>query len=247
MASSLSYGLVGLSIFLGYMMKKRNNLELKINKNLAIPYTIIIAFYPFTLFPVIFPTVKSILGIIFILFFIIYIIIMYREKEEVITKTKTKLYFNRYIRSQVLSLLLQIAISAFLLYYGSSKLVESVDMLAEEIKISPLGVALVIIPVATALPETLTALVWSFKGEDSLSIGSLVGEKVLYSTFYPGLGLLLTSWILDIHAYLSVFATTLVSLVFLYYILKERFPLYILFLGFFFFTFYLVLTFSWHV
>ena len=69
-------------------------------------------------------------------------------------------------------------------------------------------------------------------------MGSLVGEKILYSTLYPGLGLFLTKWNLDIHAYISVGATTLVSLLLLYFINRKLVPWYGLFFGTIFFVAY---------
>ena len=102
---------------------------------------------------------------------------------------------------------------------------------------------MIIIPAATAIPETITALIWGYRGKDTLSIGSLVGEKILYSTFYPALGLFLTSWVLDIHAVFSVIVTTIISLILLYFILKRRLPWYGLFFGFILFVVYGVLVF----
>ncbi len=95
---------------------------------------------------------------------------------------------------------------------------------------------------ATAIPETASALIWGYRGKDTLSIGSLVGEKVLYSTFYPGLGLFLTPWQLDIHASLSVAVTVVVSLTLLYYIMKQKLPWYGLCVGLVFFVGYSLLV-----
>jgi cation:H+ antiporter len=102
---------------------------------------------------------------------------------------------------------------------------------------------MIIIPTATAIPETITAIIWGYRGKDTLSIGSLVGEKILYATFYPALGLFLTSWVLDIHAVFSVIVTTIISLLLLYFILKRRLPWYVLCFGLIFFVLYGILVF----
>jgi cation:H+ antiporter len=141
-------------------------------------------------------------------------------------------------------LALQLAVSVALLYFGAQYLVSAVVTISQGINVSPLGLAVIVIPAATVLPETVTALIWGYRGKDTLSIASLVGEKVLYSTFYPALGLFLTSWVLDIHAVYSVIATTVVSLVLLYYVRKQRLPWYTLFFGFAFFIGYAVLIFA---
>jgi cation:H+ antiporter len=134
-----------------------------------------------------------------------------------------------------------------LLYLGSHYLVQSVEAISAGINVSPLGLALIIIPAATAIPETVNALIWGFQGKDTLSLGSLVGEKILYSTFYPALGLFLTGWNLDDHAVFSVIATTVISLILLYFIRKQRLPWYYLLTGIFFFVGYALLIFAFKV
>ncbi len=123
-------------------------------------------------------------------------------------------------------------------------MVDSVAKIAALTEISPLGIAIIIIPAATAIPETVTAIIWGYRGKDTLSIASLVGEKILFSTFYPALGLFLTAWVLDKHAVFSVIATTVVSLILLTFILKRRLPWYGLFAGLFFFIAYATLVFA---
>ena len=141
----------------------------------------------------------------------------------------------------------QLLAAVALLYFGSQRLVGAVDVLSANIGMSPLGLALIIVPAATAIPETASALIWGYRGKDTLCLGSLVGEKILYSTFYPGLGLLLTSWVLDIHAYTSVAATTIISLILLYYIYKRAVPWYALCFGILFFISYSIMIFAFRI
>jgi cation:H+ antiporter len=90
-------------------------------------------------------------------------------------------------------------------------------------------------------------LIWAYRGKDTLALGSLVGEKILYSTVYPGLGLFLTQWNLDAHAYSSVAATTVVSLLILYFIKREAVPWYGLLLGIVFFVAYAYVVLGLHL
>ena len=138
---------------------------------------------------------------------------------------------------------MQLIVSVVILYFGASEMVGVVNQLAIGTGISLMGLAIIVVPAATAVPETASALIWGFRGQDTLSIASLVGEKVLYTTLFPGIGLLLTTWVLDIHAYLSVLATTTISLLMLFFILKKRIPWYVLTFGFLFFVAYSVIVF----
>jgi cation:H+ antiporter len=88
-------------------------------------------------------------------------------------------YFHRFLpespHSGIIVAIIQLAVAAGILYYGSNSLVSSVDKLAAGIGVSTMGLAVIIVPAATAIPETASAIIWSFKGKDTFSIGSLVG------------------------------------------------------------------------
>jgi cation:H+ antiporter len=253
MASGLSYSLVGIAVVIGYFARKRGSTTLIIDKTLSIPYIFIVVLFPLVLIPgfVHMVWLKYLFGVGFLAAFIFYMRLMYRRRmveqiEEVGDLTFARLA-PRAGWHEMIVLAFQLCVSIALLYFGSRYLVSSVVTISSGISVSPLGLAMIIVPVATALPETTTALIWGYRGKDTLSIASLVGEKALYSTFYPALGLFLTSWVLDIHAVFSVIATTVVSLVLLYYVRKQRLPWYTLFIGFVFFVSYAVLIFAFRI
>ncbi len=246
MASSLSYGLVGIAAIIGYLLKKRNDLTFDVDRSLVIPYVFVTILFPLTIVPSIVGFHK-LFGLIFLASYLYYVWMMYRKRMAEVIEEADDLYICRLIPHPTFSVIIQAMCSVILLYIGSEKLVESVKVLALQTGISEMGLALVIVPMATAIPETTSAIIWGYRGRDTLSIGSLVGEKVLYSTFYPGLALLLTSWTLDIHAYMSVVATTIISLILLYYIAKGRIPVEALCFGLIFFLAYVVLVFVMHM
>ena len=135
---------------------------------------------------------------------------------------------------------LQLLVSALLLYYGANLMVQAITLISDIHRVSPLVVAILVIPVATAIPETLSAMIWAYRGRNSLAIGSIVGEKVLYATFYPGMAMFFIPWELDAQVYLSVLATTLVSLVFFLFSRRGKMPFYAMAIGLPFFIAYIV-------
>ena len=253
MASGLSYSLVGVAVIIGYLAGKRTGTTLVIDKTLAIPYVFIVILFPLALIPgfVHIILLKCVFGVGFLAVFMFYMRLMYRRRTAEQIEEAEDLRFERLApgtRSHpMVALVFQLSVAVALLYFGARHLVSSVVTISEGISISPLGLAMIIIPVATALPETTTAIIWGHRGKDTLSIASLVGEKALYSTFYPALGLFLTSWMLDIHAVYSVIATTVISLVMLHYVRRQRLPWYALFIGFAFFIGYAVLIFVFRI
>lgn len=250
MASSLSYGLVGIAALIGLALKKRKGAFLLVDKSLAVPYVFITALFPLTLVPSFWGSrsARYSFGVFFLGAFFLYIWLMFQRKATNPIESHKRCYVHRLgrgvMRWPLASALLQITVAAALLYIGSGKIVQSVHVLATGMGMSALGLALIIVPAATAIPETASALIWGYAGKDTLSIGSLVGEKILYSTFYPALGLFLTPWTLDRHAYFSVVTTTTVSLILLYFILKGRLPWFALLSGLLFFVTYAVLIFA---
>jgi cation:H+ antiporter len=250
MASSLSYGLVGIVVLAGYLLKKRSGATMVIDRNMALPYIFIIVLFPLTLIPgfVHLAWLRCGFGVFFLLAFVVYITLMYRKKNDELMEEPDELTFARFIKKSVIlqriAAAAQVLAAVALLYFASKSLVGTVAMIAQRINASPLGLAMIIIPVATVIPETITALIWGFKGKDTLSIGSLVGEKILYATFYPALGLFITAWVLNIDAVYSVIVTTAASLLLLVFILKKRLPWYGLLLGLAFFIAYAVIVFA---
>lgn len=252
MASSLSYGLVGIAVIIGYFAKKRSTTTLAVDKTLAIPYIFITILFPLTIVPSVLGIsfARHIFGVVFLGAFITYIYLMYRRRAAELLDSSEEAYLykagHKIMASPAAWAIIQLVLAVVLLYIGSTHMVNSVEILSGNLGINPLGLALIVVPAATAIPETITALIWGYRGKDTMSIGSLVGEKILYSTFYPALGLFVTSWALDIHAYSSVVATTVISLILLYFILKQKIPWWALCLGLVFFVAYAVLLFAFH-
>ncbi len=250
MASSLSYGLVGLAVLLGCKFGKRVDSRMKIDRSLLTPYAFVTLFFPLTLIPGFIRAdwIRVLFGMLFLLAFTAYMTLMYRNRSSGMLEEADELYLSVLTNSTnlVFLSLVQLGIAVVVLYYGSEKLVSAVSSLSAMTSISPLGLALVIIPFATAIPETISALIWGYRGKDTMSLGSLVGEKILYSTFYPGIGLLVTDWRVDCHAVFSVVTTTVVSLILLYFISKDEVPWQALFSGILFFFAYAILVFVFH-
>jgi cation:H+ antiporter len=253
MASSLSYGLVGLAVLLGFLTARRRRSFLRVDRTLAIPYVCIIVLFPLTIVPGLLvrsDVVRFAFGLIFIGAFLFYTWMMFRKNKGALVEESEDCYVSKYaakiIRWPLVAALIQVGIACVGLFVGSTAMVEFVITIAGSLKMDPLGLALIVVPAASAMPETMSALIWGYRGRDTLSLGSLVGEKILYSTVYPGVGLFLTSWVLDRHAYFSVLATTVISFILLIFILRRKMPWWSLCLGLFFFIAYGILIFTFH-
>ncbi|MEM1619837.1 MAG: hypothetical protein QXU97_01315 [Fervidicoccaceae archaeon] len=252
MASSLAYGLVLIAMILGYRVGKRNDMVLEVERTLAIPYTFMAILFPLTLLPdalKIRAGLQHVLGAIFLGFYIYYVTLMYRRRRLGVESEESEVedpYFYKFLRRRGHPLglaLFQLLVAVLVLYYGSEILVESIDVVSKEVGVSPLGAAVILAPAATAIPETMSAMIWAYRGKDTLAVGAVVGENILYATFYPGLGMLVVPWHLDIHAYLSVMATLSIVLLILYYIRKGYISTKVMALGLAWFITYGIIVF----
>jgi cation:H+ antiporter len=245
MASSLSYGLVGILALVGFSLNRREHKFLEVSKTLAIPFIFVTVLFPLAIVPSLTSAnyVHYLFGIIFLVSYVGYLAIMYRRRGLEPIENAEEPYICKIFPFKEAGGFIQLAISVVILYFGARQIVGLVDQIAIGLGISLMGLAIIVIPAATAIPETSSALIWGFRGKDVMSIASLVGEKVLYTTLYPGLALLLIPWVLDVHAYFSVLGTSLVSLLLLFFISKKKIPWYCLTFGLIFFIAYALVTF----
>ncbi len=81
---------------------------------------------------------------------------------------------------------------------GAIIFVDQVEALAAVAGISATILALIIAPIATELPEMFNSYLWVKEGKDTYAIGNITGAMVFQSCFPVTIGVLLTSWHIDL-------------------------------------------------
>ena len=106
------------------------------------------------------------------------------------------LHFVRWRPGQPHSVLIsvQLMVAVALLVFGSHLFVDALDDAAAAIHISPLLLALVVVPMATELPETLNSVLWVRSRDDTLAFGNVAGSATFQSCVLSFIGLTFTSW-----------------------------------------------------
>jgi cation:H+ antiporter len=89
---------------------------------------------------------------------------------------------------------LQLAIAVALLVVGSQLFVTALDRTASALEIPALVLALVIVPVATELPETLNSVLWVRTNDDMLAFGNVAGSATFQSCVLAAIGVVFTTW-----------------------------------------------------
>lgn len=76
--------------------------------------------------------------------------------------------------------------------------VEDIKFLSEHLSINPMILSLIIIPIATELPEKFNSVIWIRAKKDTLSMGNITGAMVFQSCIPTAVGLSLTPWVLNV-------------------------------------------------
>jgi cation:H+ antiporter len=107
---------------------------------------------------------------------------------EVIFLARTGLPVN------LATILLQLALGLGLLVAGAEGFIDGIEGVSRVLGVSALLISLLIIPIATELPEKVNSILWIRRGKDTLAFGNITGAMVFQGTLLPAIGIMLTPW-----------------------------------------------------
>ena len=96
--------------------------------------------------------------------------------------------------NNIVIIVLQLIIGLALLIFGAKGFIHGVEAASVILGISALILSLLIIPIATELPEKVNSILWIRKGKDTLAFGNITGAMVFQGTLLPAIGIMLTPW-----------------------------------------------------
>jgi cation:H+ antiporter len=108
-------------------------------------------------------------------------------------------------------ILAQVSTALILIIWGAQLFVDAIQVISLSLGVSPLILSLIVVPIATELPEKFNSVIWISKGKDSLALGNVTGSMVWQSSVIVVVGILLTEWKLGYYELLSVFLTMLAA------------------------------------
>ena len=88
----------------------------------------------------------------------------------------------------------QLLLAIALLVVGAETFVNALDRLADTVHVAPLLLSLVLVPLATELPETLNSVLWIRAGSDGLAFGNVAGAVTFQACLLGALGTAFTTW-----------------------------------------------------
>jgi cation:H+ antiporter len=199
MLSTLAMFVVGVSIVIFTMMKKRTR-EIHYNK--------VIMKRDLSFFLIAY-AVAALAGVVDIgrfrygvagLLVIAYGYYVYRtmKSEGDLQGECRALYFHRTAESPQLKLIIvQILVSLVAIVYGASLFVKELTVISEALQVPALVISLIITPFATELPEKFNSVMWMGRKKDTLALGNITGAMVFQSMIPVAIGMWATDWDLN--------------------------------------------------
>jgi len=154
--------------------------------------------------------------LLFLIYFI-YLLRTIRASKALVedghgTEADNGLYISRLLGDSTPVAVLQLLAGLFLLVIGAKVFVHGVEQASSLFGVSALVVALLIVPIATELPEKVNSILWIRRGRDTLAFGNITGAMVFQGTVIPAVGMLLMPWAFhDVHAVIAVMLALLGS------------------------------------
>lgn len=144
--------------------------------------------------------VRAALGFTMVLIYFIYIMLTLRASKALVkdghaTEAEDPMFLCRIgLPNNMVVILFQLALGLVLLVAGAKGFIHGVEEASALLGISALLLSLLIIPIATELPEKVNSILWIRKHKDTLAFGNITGAMVFQGTLLPAIGIMLTPW-----------------------------------------------------
>ncbi|MCA9461868.1 MAG: sodium:calcium antiporter [Nitrospira sp.] len=171
------------------------------------------------------PMVRGAIGIILVLMYVVYLYQTIRSSSNLVddghgTEADHPLYITKIgFPDNLLVILFQLGLGLGLIVLGAKGFVYGIEHLAPWLGVSALTLSLLIIPVATELPEKVNSIIWIRRRRDTLAMGNITGAMVFQGSLLPALGIMLTAWVPQ-HEILMGMAMTLIAAVYLTVVIR---------------------------
>jgi cation:H+ antiporter len=144
--------------------------------------------------------VRGGLSAILVTMYFVYILLTVRASDKLVldghgTRAHHRLFLSRIgLPENITTTLIQLAIALALLIFGAKGFIDGVEGVSALLGISALLLSLLIIPIATELPEKVNSILWIRRGKDTLAFGNITGAMVFQGTLLPAIGIMLPPW-----------------------------------------------------
>jgi cation:H+ antiporter len=143
---------------------------------------------------------RIVLSTVLVLTYLVYVAVTIRASAALVgeghgTEAEEKMLLARVgLPENMLTIFLQLGLGLILLIGGAKGFIHGIEGVSQQIGVSALLLSLLIIPIATELPEKINSILWIRRGKDTLAFGNITGAMVFQGTLLPAIGIMLTPW-----------------------------------------------------
>ncbi|OYW37063.1 MAG: sodium:proton exchanger [Hydrogenophilales bacterium 12-61-10] len=144
--------------------------------------------------------VRAAIAFVMVFIYFVYVMLTLRASSKLVedghaTEADSPMLLTRLgLPQNLFFIIVQLALGLALLVVGAKGFIHGVEEAAPMIGISALLLSLLIIPIATELPEKVNSILWIRKRKDTLAFGNITGAMVFQGTLLPAIGVSLTPW-----------------------------------------------------
>ncbi|MEW6132860.1 MAG: sodium:calcium antiporter [Pseudomonadota bacterium] len=202
MLSTLSLFLMGLAVMKkrgreGHLTPERSGLKRDLDFFLmAFSLSLVAMFIPHSQ-----GWVRAAIAFVMVMVYFIYVMLTLRASSKLVadghaTEAHEPMWLARLgLRESMPVVIVQLALGLGLLVAGAKGFIHGIEQAAPLIGISALVLSLMIVPIATELPEKVNSILWIRKHKDTLAFGNISGAMVFQGTLLPAIGISLTPWL----------------------------------------------------
>jgi cation:H+ antiporter len=202
MLSTIAMALVGLSMwkFRGVragegLTPERSGFKRDMEFSIfAFAIAFLVAFTPYE-----YRAIRVFVAIVLVLTYFYYVLETVKASEALVAgghgvSGDKGLYLSRIFKEHMSFVVLQLLLSVALIIFGADGFVKGIKDLAEAVGMPVLALSLIIVPVATELPEKMNSILWIRRGRDTMAVGNITGAMVFQGSLLPAIGIFLTPW-----------------------------------------------------
>lgn len=201
MLSTLSISLMAISVLKqrgtnGHLRPERTGLTRDLNFFIAaFIFAAVALFIPHTQV-----VVRSGFGFCMVMIYFIYVMMTISASKVLVeeghaTEASSDMFLCKLgLPNNMVVIVVQLLLGLILLVAGAKGFINGVEIASHLLGISALMLSLLIIPIATELPEKVNSILWIRKGKDTLAFGNITGAMVFQGTLLPAIGIMLTPW-----------------------------------------------------
>jgi len=227
MLATLSLSIMAISVWKrrgthGHLRPERTGLTRDLNFFIvAFSFAAIAMFVPHSML-----AVRYALGFVMVMIYFVYVMMTLNASKVLVeeghaTEAGGDMFLCKLgLPNNMPMIVLQLLLGLALLVAGAKGFIHGVEEASAILGISALLLSLLIIPIATELPEKVNSVLWIRKGKDTLAFGNITGAMVFQGTLLPAIGIMLTPWEPRQEVLLGI-VMTLVAAVWLRYVMKS--------------------------